>query len=123
MSTDVTHDYEDARIFTVNSIYDLCYREPSSPNVPTGISLDRDGVHRGWLKNGFRHLVEPYMGKKHIAIKCQVEKLGKRWTSLDTRLEVNRNYREASAVCWLIEDEDGAQVHGEEENKKKERGD
>lgn len=46
------------------------------------------------------------MEKKNVEIKCQVEKLGKRWSAEDRRLNVTRTYREAHAVCWLVEYEE-----------------
>lgn len=54
----------------------------------------------------YRELVEPHMEKKNVEIKCQVEKLGKRWSAEDRRLNVTRTYREAHAVCWLVEYEE-----------------
>jgi hypothetical protein len=48
----VTHNVYPDRQFEIGGQYSLRYRKPSSPKVPTGISLDTDGVHYGWIREG-----------------------------------------------------------------------
>jgi hypothetical protein len=110
----VTLDFIPDRRFVLGERYNLCYREPSSPRTPTGISLDCDGVHYGWIKEEYRCLVDQYLeaGK---SVWCQVTKLENGFTRVDHRLNVVREWRFATAVCyaedlltWMPEDSDSS---------------
>ena len=34
---------------------------PSSPGIPVGLSLDRDGTHFSWVRDGCRATVEQFV--------------------------------------------------------------
>lgn len=76
---------------------------PSTPNIPPGLSLDRDGVHFRWVRERSREIVESYIeaGK---AVKCYIWDLGRSWDRFDYSLGVLRTWQEGEALAWF-EDE------------------
>ena len=79
--------------FEVGAEYPVIYLEPSSPGIPTGLSLKLDYVHFGWVKDSSRGIIEGYMEAGKV-VKCGVVSLGKRWKKYDERLQVHRYWRE-----------------------------
>lgn len=99
MDAVVTDDFTDSECFEVGQSYELCFREPTSPGVPTGISLSLNGCHLGWVKQSSRPAVEDIL-KQNVTVSCRVESRGKRWRRFDDRLGLYRQWQEGEALFW-----------------------
>ncbi|KAL7802905.1 hypothetical protein V8C43DRAFT_301025 [Trichoderma afarasin] len=87
----VTDDFDASSCFQVGQTYVLEYRDPSSPGIKTGISLAKEGIHYGWVKEKSREGVDRVLQGKKTYL-CRVKARGKRWQRYDNRLGVNREW-------------------------------
>jgi hypothetical protein len=78
----------------------LRHRKPSSPSVPTGISLDINGLHYGWVRDHCKTPIERCIENGQLVV-CQVTQLGRRYTRIDRRLGAVREWRFATAICYI----------------------
>lgn len=102
--SDVTDDFETAACFELGQTYRLVYRQPSTPDQNTGISLTKDGSHYAWVREASRPLVEDVLQAGKLVF-CRPERYGKRWKKMDWRLGIEREWQEGNAFFW--QDNDG----------------
>ncbi|KAG6100065.1 hypothetical protein E4U31_004154 [Claviceps sp. LM219 group G6] len=106
----VTHDYELAACFVVGGLYRVLPRMPSSPNQPEGLALyDPDGRHRGWIRRRDRSQIDEALTQAAY-VYCRVERRGKRWTKLDSRLNTFREWQEGVVEWWTASEEEEAWI-------------
>jgi hypothetical protein len=98
----VTEDFANAARFEVGQTYRLTYRDPSSPGVKTGISLTKEGIHHGWLREASRRGFDDVLEAGKVVL-CKFEGRGRRWKKWDLRLGVEREWQEGSAFYWTEE--------------------
>jgi len=96
----VTDDFEQSDCFELGQEYRIIMREPSSPGIPTGLSLDQEGTHFAWVRDSCRDLMEDAV-KEGKPVICMPVEYGKRWRKKDQRLGKYREWREGKAVCWV----------------------
>ena len=94
----MTDDFDDSECFQVGLTYRIVPRVPSSPGIPRGLALDRNGTHFGWVKDHSRVPIEAHVlaGRR---VECTVTSRGKRWEKYDYRLEIDREWQEGLANC------------------------
>ena len=97
----VSHDFDRSECFQVGQTYRIEPRTPSSPGVPQGLSLTRDAVHFGWIRERSRRLIAPLLTGGRT-VQLTVTARGKRWSKWDNRLAVEREWQEGIGYCEAI---------------------
>jgi hypothetical protein len=78
----------------------LRHRKPSFTNVPTGISLNINGLYYGWVRDYYKTFIKRYIENGQLMV-CQMTQLGRRYTRIDRRLNAVRKWRFATAICYI----------------------
>ncbi|KAH6959782.1 hypothetical protein BKA56DRAFT_601232 [Ilyonectria sp. MPI-CAGE-AT-0026] len=99
----VTDDFAHAACFEVGQTYRLEYRQPSSPGRKTGISLTKERLHYGWVRERSRKPVDDVL-QAGLVVLCKLERCGKRWSKMDWRLGIEREWQEGTAFFWQEDD-------------------
>lgn len=100
----VTDDFEDSICFKEGMEYQLAYREPSSPNTPTGVALwgidDDDGlIHCGWVKENGRQPIDRCL-KAGKVVRGKVLRMTNRWEQYCDILERRRKWQGGEMLWW-----------------------